>query len=41
MNHALLEGIVSGLGTSAVEAVLDPAGGECCVEIRTRTRPER
>ena len=41
MNHALLEGLVSGLGTSAVEAVLDPAGGECCVELRARTRPAR
>ena len=39
LNHALLTGIVSGLGTGSIEAVLDAAGGECCVALRPATRP--
>lgn len=35
MNHAFLTGLLDGLGTSAVRAVLDPRPGECCVELRT------
>jgi hypothetical protein len=40
LNHALLAGLVEGLRTPAIEAVLAPAAGECCVELRavyTRT----
>ncbi|HEY4569737.1 MAG TPA: helix-turn-helix domain-containing protein [Kribbella sp.] len=33
LNHAFVAGMLSGLGASTVEAVLDPDGGECCVEI--------
>ena len=35
LNHAFLAGLLDGLGTSAVRAVLDPRPGECCVELRT------
>jgi predicted ArsR family transcriptional regulator len=38
INHALLAGIVAGLGTGSIEAVLDPAGGECCVALRPAAR---
>jgi predicted ArsR family transcriptional regulator len=40
MNHALFAGVLAGLQTPAIEAVLDPGGGECCVELRT-ARDER
>lgn len=33
INHAFLSGVLSGLEASTVHAVLDPDGGECCVEI--------
>ncbi|MFI5695312.1 helix-turn-helix transcriptional regulator [Kribbella sp. NPDC051586] len=33
INHAFLTGMLSGLQANTVEAVLDPDGGECCVEI--------
>jgi predicted ArsR family transcriptional regulator len=36
VNHAFLSGVVDGLGTSSVEAVLDPRAGECCVELHAR-----
>jgi len=39
MNHALVTGIVDGLRTPAIEAVLDPEGGECCIELRPRDVP--
>lgn len=39
LNHALLTGIVDGLGTGSIEAVLDPAGGECCVALRPAAKP--
>jgi predicted ArsR family transcriptional regulator len=39
LNHALLTGIVEGLGTGSIEAVLDPAGGECCVALRPAAKP--
>ena len=32
-NHAFLTGMLSGLRATTVHAVLDPEGGECCVEI--------
>ncbi|TDW86583.1 putative ArsR family transcriptional regulator [Kribbella sp. VKM Ac-2566] len=32
-NHAFVSGLLSGLEANTVEAVLDPDGGECCVEI--------
>lgn len=35
INHALVAGVVDGLGTPAIEALLEPDGGECCVELRT------
>ncbi|WP_344946037.1 helix-turn-helix transcriptional regulator [Actinomadura miaoliensis] len=34
MNHAFLTGYVEGLGVTAVEAVLAPRPGECCVELK-------
>lgn len=34
LNHAFLAGALDGLGTDAVEAVLSPVAGECCVELR-------
>jgi predicted ArsR family transcriptional regulator len=33
INHAFLTGMLSGLRATTVHAVLDPEGGECCVEI--------
>lgn len=39
LNHALLTGIVEGLGTGSIEAVLDPGGGECCVALRPAPKP--
>ncbi|WP_406055463.1 helix-turn-helix transcriptional regulator [Kribbella sp. NBC_00889] len=33
INHAFLTGMLNGLRATTVRAVLDPAGGECCVEI--------
>ena len=33
LNHAFVSGLLSGLEATTVEAVLDPDGGECCVEI--------
>jgi predicted ArsR family transcriptional regulator len=40
MNHAFLTGYVQGLGTTAVQAVLAPRPGECCVELRQADIPE-
>jgi predicted ArsR family transcriptional regulator len=37
INHAFLAGVLKGLDTEAVEAVLDPRAGECCVELRSAT----
>jgi predicted ArsR family transcriptional regulator len=34
LNHALLAGYVTGLDTVAIEAVLRPEPGECCVELQ-------
>jgi predicted ArsR family transcriptional regulator len=34
INHAFLTGVLDGLDTTAVHAVLDPRAGECCVELR-------
>ena len=40
LNHALLAGFVTGLDTAAIEAVLRPEPGECCVELHaSRDRP--
>jgi predicted ArsR family transcriptional regulator len=33
INHAFLTGVLTGLRATTVRAVLDPEGGECCVEI--------
>jgi predicted ArsR family transcriptional regulator len=37
LNHAFLSGMLDGLQAHAVDAVLAPAVGECCVELRHRT----
>ena len=37
INHAFLSGLVDGLDTTAVEAVLSPRAGECCVELHNLT----
>ncbi|BBY17846.1 helix-turn-helix transcriptional regulator [Mycolicibacterium litorale] len=34
LNHAFLTGALDALGSDAVEAVLSPTAGECCVELR-------
>ncbi|MCV7281925.1 transcriptional regulator [Mycolicibacterium flavescens] len=36
LNHALTSGVLAGLHAEAVEAVLAPTAGECCVELRAR-----
>jgi len=33
INHAFLTGVLTGLQATTVRAVLDPEGGECCVEL--------
>ena len=35
INHAYLSGVLTGLEATAVRAVLDPAGGDCCVDLTT------
>ncbi|MEV4533224.1 hypothetical protein AB0J82_05265 [Asanoa sp. NPDC049518] len=35
INHAYLCGFLAGLETNGIEAVLAPAPGQCCVELRT------
>lgn len=34
INHAFLTGFLDGLGTASATAVLNPAAGHCCVELR-------
>jgi predicted ArsR family transcriptional regulator len=34
INHAFLQGFLSGLQATTVHAVLEPHAGECCVELR-------
>jgi predicted ArsR family transcriptional regulator len=34
INHAFLRGVLDGLHAGAVDAVLEPSPGECCVRIR-------
>jgi predicted ArsR family transcriptional regulator len=41
INHAFLAGMVDGLQAPAVEALLDPRAGECCVTLRARGNPGR
>jgi predicted ArsR family transcriptional regulator len=36
MNRALLEGALHGIGDARTDAVLDPAPGRCCVELRMK-----
>jgi predicted ArsR family transcriptional regulator len=36
MNHALLQGLVDGLGTPGLTASLEPGPGRCCVALRSR-----
>lgn len=33
INHAFVDGLLTGLEANTVEVALDPDGGECCVEI--------
>ena len=40
-NLALMEGLLGGLGSPALEAVLDPRPGMCCVALRPRARGRR
>jgi predicted ArsR family transcriptional regulator len=35
INHAFLTGLLTGLRATAIDAVLDPRAGECCVELRS------
>jgi predicted ArsR family transcriptional regulator len=37
LNHAFLSGVLDGLQAHTVDAVLAPAAGECCVELRRRS----
>ncbi len=37
INEAFLVGLLDGLGADRLDAVLAPAEGECCVELRRRT----
>lgn|SRR3954467_3940349 len=37
LNHAFMVGVTEGLQAAAVDAVLAPVAGECCVELRERT----
>jgi predicted ArsR family transcriptional regulator len=39
INHALLAGLIDGLGATTIDAVLDPHAGECCVELQARDHP--
>ena len=34
INHAFLTGFLDGLGAASATAVLSPAPGHCCVELR-------
>jgi predicted ArsR family transcriptional regulator len=34
LNHAFLDGLLSGLGVESLAASLDPRPGECCVRIQ-------
>jgi predicted ArsR family transcriptional regulator len=34
LNRAFVSGVIEGLGANTIEAVLEPAAGECCVELR-------
>ncbi len=36
INHAFLDGFLSGLGARTVQATLSPRPGACCVELRSR-----
>src|SRR5262245_46922695 len=40
MNHALIEGLLSGLGLEDVHARLAPRAGMCCVALRDRSEQE-
>ncbi|WP_062982540.1 hypothetical protein [Nocardia anaemiae] len=37
LNHGFCSGMLTGLGTDRVHAVLAPRDGECCVEVRAKT----
>lgn len=40
MNQRFLEGILQGLGTQSLDAVLQPTSGQCCVRLRPRSPSE-
>ena len=40
LNHAYLDGFLSGLDAPAVQAVLTPQPGECCVQLRGDSDPD-
>jgi predicted ArsR family transcriptional regulator len=39
INHAFLTGMIAGLDTRAVDAILQPRNGECCVQLRAGGLP--
>lgn len=41
LNHALIQGILGGLGVTTVEAALAPAPGRCCVELTAAASREQ
>ena len=41
MNHAMMDGVVEGLGTPGLEALVDPQEGSCCVAFRRPRGPRR
>lgn len=34
LNHAFVDGLLSGLGVNSLDAILDPRPGECCVRVQ-------
>lgn len=40
INQGLIEGILHGLRTQAVQAALEPTPGQCCVKLRTHGRDD-
>ena len=40
-NHALVQGLLAGLGVTGVAAVMDPRPGTCCVALRRAGHPVR
>jgi len=36
LNHSLISGLIDGLQAESLDVVLEPAAGECCVELRAK-----